>query len=67
MDYYCWVPFYLYRQVTLNGKLLELVNNSTLPDLSPMQEAASQDIQLPKLSFGFYVFKDGKAKGCMST
>ena len=54
-----------YRQVTLNGKLLELVDNSILPDLSPAEHNSSKHIHLPRLSFGFYVFKDANAEGCM--
>lgn len=55
-----------YRQVTLNGKLLELVDNFTIPDLVPVEQEASKEIKLPTLSFGFCVFKDTKAKACMS-
>ena len=56
-----------YRQVTLNGKLLELVNNLDIPDLNPTEKEAGKEIELPTLSFGFYVFKDTKAKGCIKS
>ena len=56
-----------YRQVTLNGKLLELVNNLDIPDLNPEEKEADKEIELPTLSFGFQVFKDAKAKGCIKS
>lgn len=57
---------YTHREVTLNGKILSLVNNTTLPDLSPLQQEPTETINLPALSFGFYVFKDVKAEACIS-
>ena len=47
--------------MTLNGKLLELINNLDIPDLITAEKEAGIDIELPTLSFGFYVFKDAKA------
>ena len=51
--------------MTLNGKLLELVNNLDIPDLNPAEKEVGKEIELPTLSFGFYVFKDANAKGCI--
>ena len=51
--------------MTLNGKLLELVNNLDIPNLNPANMEAGKEIELPTLSFGFYVFKDVKANGCI--
>ena len=51
--------------VQLNGQLLQLVDNTELPDLKPEEQAASSSITLPPISFGFYVFKDTKAPACM--
>ena len=51
--------------VQLNGQLLQLVDNTELPDLKPEEQAASSTITLPPISFGFYVFKDTKAPACM--
>ena len=57
-----------YRQVTLNGDLLKLTADAaTLPDLTPKQQVAGETLQLPALSFGYYVFKNVKAKACMTT
>ena len=57
-----------HRQVTLNGDLLKLTADmATLPDFTPKQQAAGDTLQLPALSFGYYVFKNVKAKACMIT
>ena len=53
------------RSVALNGKVLALVNNLTLPDLLPVTQSSGENINLPALSFGFYVFKNVKAKACL--
>lgn len=53
--------------VALNGKVLELSGGINLPDLTPMDQSASSVLELPALSFGYYVFKDIKAKACMSS
>ena len=54
-----------FRQVALNGKTLQLVDDHTLPELVPVQQSASQGIKLPALTFGFFVFPDAKAAACM--
>ena len=56
----CW-------QVTLNGNLLELVNNLDIPDLNPTEKEAGKGKELPTLSFGFYVFKDANANACIKS
>jgi len=53
-----------YRTVFLNGKLLELKDNYTFPDIQPMQDGPSPSFSLPPLSFGFIVFLNAKAKAC---
>ena len=53
------------RQVTLNGHLLQLVDNTSLPELEPVEQKASDTISLPALSFGFQVFKEANVKACM--
>ena len=51
----------------LNGDVLKLnVDAATVPDLTPKQQAAGDTLQLPALSFGYYMFKSVKAKACMS-
>ena len=53
------------RQVTLNGHLLQLVDNTSLPELEPVEQKASDTVSLPALSFGFQVFKEANALSCM--
>ena len=50
------------RQVTLNGHLLQLVDNTSLPELEPVEQEASSTVSLPALSFGFQVFKEANVK-----
>ncbi len=54
-----------YREVALNGVVLSLNNDTSLPDLPPLHQSVTPTLHLPALSFGFYVFKDTKAKACM--
>ena len=55
------------RTVALNGKVLELSGDVNLPDLTPMRQDASSMLELSAVSFGYYVFKDAKAKACMNS
>ena len=55
------------RTVALNGKVLEVSDGANLPDLTPMYQGPSSVLELPALSFGYYVFKDAKAKACMNS
>ena len=54
-------PFLSPRQVTLNGHLLKLVDNTSLPELQPGELEASGSVSLLALSFGFQVFKEANA------
>ena len=55
------------RKVALNGKVLEVSGGINLPDLTPKHQDASSMLELPALSFGYYVFKDAKAKACINS
>lgn len=59
-------PIYNHRQVTLNGDVLKVTADAAIPDLMPKEEAAGDILQLPALSFGYYVFKNVKANACMN-
>lgn len=50
------------KSVMLNGRVLKLVNDRTLPDLTATITA--KPLILPPLSFGLYVVPDAKAKAC---
>ena len=49
----------------LNGHLLQVVDNTSLPELELVEQEASDTVSLPALSFGFQVFKEANAKACM--
>ncbi len=50
--------------VALNGKRLALVDDHTLPTLTPVSQAASKGIVLPPLTFGFIVLPNISATAC---
>ena len=56
--------FISFRQVALNGKTLQLIDDHTLPQLVPVQQSASRGIMFPPLSLGFFVFPDASAAAC---
>ena len=51
------------QTVRLNGKLLQLVNDTFLPNVVP-KTIPPDDIMLPPVSYGFFVIPDAKADGC---
>ena len=55
-------PVFPNRSVMLNGRVLKLVDDRTLPDLTATITA--KPLILPPLSFGLYVVPDAKAKAC---
>ena len=50
--------------VLLNGVLLELVDNRNLPHLVPAEDYPGSSLSVPRISFGFVVFKDTKIPAC---
>ena len=52
------------RQVQLNGKRLQLVDDTTLPVFKPKVQPGSQPVSVPPLSFGFIVVPGAKAPAC---
>ena len=58
-------PFCFYnRTVRLNGKVLKLVDDRTLPDLMPKSVPGYDPLILPPLTFGFYVIPEASASAC---
>ena len=47
----------------LNGRLLELVDDTALPDFSP--KPASPPFVLPPLRYGFFVVKKANVRACL--
>lgn len=52
------------QTVRLNGKVLKLVDDRTLPDLLPVIVPGDQPLILPPLSFGLYVIPEASARAC---
>uniref|UniRef100_W5N2L0 Heparanase n=1 Tax=Lepisosteus oculatus TaxID=7918 RepID=W5N2L0_LEPOC len=52
------------RSVLLNGEVLKMVDEKTLPVLKGTPIAAGTPLQLPGLSFAFYVIKDAQVPAC---
>ena len=54
------------RRVRLNGRLLQLANDSVLPKIEPLPIKRGNPMLVPPLSYGFYVVPEFKAKACLS-
>ncbi len=52
-------------KVALNGKQLDLVDDHTLPDLTPISQQVSQGVKLPPTTLGFWVFPKANARACL--
>ncbi|XP_039635016.1 heparanase-like, partial [Perca fluviatilis] len=53
------------RSVQLNGALLKMEDDQTLPDLSASRLPPSDRLQLPAFSLAFFVLTDAKAAACL--
>ncbi|XP_072261577.1 heparanase [Pyxicephalus adspersus] len=53
------------KTVLLNGEVLKMVDNETLPTLHGKEKAPGSALVLPSLSFVFYVVKDAEASACL--
>uniref|UniRef100_A0A3Q2T0U0 Heparanase n=1 Tax=Fundulus heteroclitus TaxID=8078 RepID=A0A3Q2T0U0_FUNHE len=52
------------RSVQLNGVLLKMVDDKTLPELSGARSPPAERVQLPAFSLGFFVFSEARAPAC---
>ncbi|XP_049646215.1 heparanase [Suncus etruscus] len=55
----------LSRSVQLNGKILKMVNNETLPTLIEKPLRPGSSLGLPAFSYGFFVIKNAKVAACI--
>ncbi|NXC45627.1 HPSE Heparanase, partial [Penelope pileata] len=55
----------LSREVQLNGRLLRMVDEETLPTLHETALAPGSALGLPAFSYGFYVIRNAKAIACI--
>ncbi|XP_018431684.1 PREDICTED: heparanase isoform X1 [Nanorana parkeri] len=53
------------QTVLLNGEVLRMVDDKTLPTLDGKEKAPGSPLLLPSSSFGFYVVKDAQASACL--
>ncbi|XP_037609561.1 heparanase [Sebastes umbrosus] len=53
------------RSVKLNGDVLKMVDDQTLPDLKAAPLPPSERLQLPAFSLAFFVFTDAAAAACI--
>lgn len=51
--------------MTLNGVVLKMVDDQTLPDLTGSGLPPADHLQLPAFSLAFFVFKDAQATACL--
>jgi len=56
----------IYRLVSVSGRVLRLVNDSTLPEVVPTVVTGGHVVTVPALSFGFVVIPDARAAACIS-
>lgn len=52
------------RSVQLNGQLLAMVDDGTLPELRPRPLRAGRTLVIPPLTMSFYVVKNVNALAC---
>ncbi|XP_027882002.1 heparanase [Xiphophorus couchianus] len=52
------------RSVQLNGELLKMVDDKTLPELNGTQFPPAEHLKLPPYSLGFFVMMDARAPAC---
>jgi heparanase 1 len=54
------------QTVKLNGKLIQMVNDTFLPDLQPKPLIPTESIILPPVSYGFFVVPNAQVEACQS-
>ncbi|KAK7895321.1 hypothetical protein WMY93_020646 [Mugilogobius chulae] len=54
------------RSVMLNGEVLKMVDDTTLPELKGLVLPSSEHVHLPAYALSFFVFSDVRAPACMS-
>eukprot|EP00064_Thunnus_orientalis_P022373 superscaffoldBa00007469_g22567 len=53
--------------VKLNGQVLKMVDDKTLPDLKGIRLPAAEHLELPAYSLAFYVLTDARAAACQTS
>ncbi|NXU53069.1 HPSE Heparanase, partial [Turnix velox] len=55
----------LSRSIQLNGRLLRMIDDKTLPELMEKPLGPGSTFGLPAFSYGFYIIKNAKATACI--
>ena len=55
------------RRMKLNGKLLEMNADSSLPVLEPRRVQTGDQLILPPLTYAFYVVPEAQALACLGS
>ena len=53
-----------FRSVRLNGELLKMIDDRTLPELKGAKLPPGEHLRLPGYSLAFYVLQEAKAPAC---
>ena len=53
------------RYVKLNGRLLEMVDDATLPELCPVSQPAGSDMHMKAYAMAFYVYAGTGHQACL--
>ena len=56
------VPFF--RSVRLNGELLKMIDDRTLPELKGTKLPPGEHLRLPGFSLAFFILREAKAPVC---
>lgn len=59
------VSLSLSRSIELNGRVLRMLDDETLPELMEKPLGPGSLLGLPAFSYGFYVIKNAKAIACI--
>ncbi|XP_028408537.1 heparanase-like [Dendronephthya gigantea] len=54
------------QTVRLNGKVLQMVDDTFLPNVEPISILPPDKISLPPVSYGFFVIPDARVEACQS-
>lgn len=59
------VSLSLSRSIELNGRVLQMLDDETLPELMEKPLGPGSLLGLPAFSYGFYVIRNAKAIACV--
>ena len=64
--FFIWIEYFFFcRYIALNGKKLLMINDNTMPSVTPVQQQFTSSLNIPPLTFGYWVFPNANAKACI--